>query len=247
MKRPLIGLVALALVLGLPGRAGRAGQLGAFEAALEAAASPGGAEAAGACLDGFFDSIVLDLFFIGGENSYARGTGDVPSDLDPRAGGERQIPVLSIGAAAHKVRGDVSALETAIEAGFAPLGAAARWIRYDEDTPPDTLDAIQWHLLYRMTFGNHVEIGVGMGALRIEGDATHTGFSIVTPIRVCPTDALTFEYRPVWSSIHDRSVTEHDLAIGLGWRFLQARLGYRWFSAPGETLRGPHCGLVLTW
>ncbi len=244
--------VAAALMLSLASV--RAGKLDGFERSATGSTRPANAKPgrpdphdddsfwAGVCAE-----ILMAVFAYGGVASMQRVVGDEDGEFHPRRGGEALIPFARLDASYQVVESDVSALDALGEIGFACIAFQARRTSYREDDPGERLDTTQLHGLYRMSFGSHVEVDLGMGSLRISGDDVHSGFSLTTPVRVHPTDRFGVEYRPVWSSIDEQRIAEHDLAAFVGWRYASLRVGYRWFHSEGASLNGPEIGLSLRW
>lgn len=191
--------------------------------------------------------LAVMTFLYGGASSVERVLGEGDESTPRREPGECLIPFLRANIGFQDVAGDVRALDTLVEVGFASVGFQVRRTAYEEVEPDDRLNVTQYHGLYRMSFGGATEVDMGFGALRVAGDAVSTGFSFTLPARYRFSRAFAVEYRPTWSTVNQNRIAEHDVAFLLGWPYAAVRVGYRWFRAEDEALNGPHAGLALHW
>ena len=60
-----------------------------------------------------------------------------------------------------------------------------------------------------------------------------------------PSDYLGIQLRPAWATINGNAVTDCDLSVLLGRRYLFFRVGYRWVKNELQTLEGPYGGISL--
>lgn len=256
MKRAIIGrfgasLLAL-LLLGLP--TARAGSLGSFEGVAHGGGGYGGGGSD--CLaDPFLWDLGFHVFFYGfaygGIGSMDRmGPADLALQDDfnfkEREWGEALIPIARVDADYQWLNGDVDAVSVRGEAGYGAFAVQGRFTRFSEEEPGDELDFAQWHVLYRMSFGSMLEVDLGMGQFRLEGDDTLSELSFTVPVLLHYFPGIGLEYRPAWSD----SLTEHSLGVLLGWKYGSLTAGYRWLRAGDdpeaeETLEGPYAGLSL--
>lgn len=195
---------------------------------------------------GFFAGITQ-----GGKNSWVRvetpGLLSKARGVTPRQHGEALIPFARFDVTYQDVESDVTAWDYRLEVGYGPLGFQVRRTLYDERSPVASLEALQYHALYRMSFGSDLEVDIGAGALILEGNEENSGFSITVPVLYHASDLYGFEFRPVWSTINENDIQDFDLSVLFGRQYASIRLGYRWFRSPNQSLDGPAVGVSLRW
>ncbi len=195
---------------------------------------------------GFFGGIAQ-----GGRNSLERvetpGLLSTARGIIPRKSGEALIPFISFEVAYQDVESDVTAWDYRLEVGYGPLGFQARRTLYDERSPVASLEALQYHALYRMSFGSDLEVDIGAGALILEGNEENSGFSVTVPVLYHPSEVYGFEFRPVWSTINENDIQDFDFSVLFGSQYASIRFGYRWFRSPNQSLDGPVVGVALRW
>lgn len=181
--------------------------------------------------------------------SWARAATDVDKcvelDLEPRDPGEPLIPFLRVDAAYQDVESDVDALDYRVQIGYGPIGFELNQTRYEEDEPSDHLDVYRLYGLWRLSYGQRVEIDLGLGGIIVEGDERNSGFSWTIPVLVQPLDWLLVEFRPMWSRVDGSRIDEYELGALFNWNFVAIKAGYRWTHSPSESLDGPFVGLSL--
>lgn len=192
-------------------------------------------------------------FFYGGIVSWERATGNIPQpeigqlDYSVRMIGEPMIPLLRLDGQWVRTDGSISVLDTRLEAGFGPIAFDIRNAAFQEDGVDGDLTLTRWHLLYRMSFSNTLEVDLGVGGAEVEGETTNDGFSFTSPIRFHPMRHLGFELWPTWSEINGERVDDYEasLLINIGW--ISIKPGYRFWHFADETLEGPAIGLSFHW
>jgi hypothetical protein len=205
---------------------------------------------------GFFMTIVGGFFFavaIGSVGSWYRVTGQ-PTDWDlegnwgQRETGEPGIPYAALNFSYEGVRfSDVDAFDGRFEGGYGPFGVNYRFTRFEEKDPDTRLDLSWLHGVLRQSYTRYVEVGFAFGAVFLDGNTDESGFSFAIPIRVAPVSFASLEYRPTWGWINESSISDEDLALCVGVRYVSLRAGYRWTKVPGLTLEGPTVGVLLSW
>jgi hypothetical protein len=204
------------------------------------------------------DSVALALLIValpvyGGLASWHRvrpGEPDLEFEekrLPARRAGEALLPFARVDAAYQLVESDVDAWDLRAELGFGPFAVQVRETHYDEGEPDNDLDLVQAHFLWRMTVIKQLEIDAGLGGIVVDGKDTNSGVSGTLPILIHPWDFIGLEFRPSWSSVNDNTVSDYDLSLLAGWRFISARAGYRWTNSGGSSLNGPIFGLAARW
>jgi hypothetical protein len=194
----------------------------------------------------FFDVLFDTVIVGGGEMSRHRVKGtpyQYAEFLKPRQLGEALIPFFRADGEYQNVIGDISAYSLRAEGGYGAWGIQARNTHYKEKNPADNLDYLQVYGLYRMSFGNHVEIDLGLGSSTLSGRERNSGTSFTMPILVHPNNLIGFELRPSWTDINGSGVSDWDFSMDLNYRFTALRIGYRWVRSEHEGLNGPYIGV----
>ncbi|MGD8594955.1 MAG: hypothetical protein PVF82_19160 [Gammaproteobacteria bacterium] len=165
--------------------------------------------------------------------------------ITPKAPGEGVVPYIRLDASYNHVDDRIHASDYRAEVGYGPFGFEYRQVLYGETNPEATLELEQYHALYRMSFGDRVEIDLGYGRLDLIGMARHSGSSWTLPILIHPSPHFGIEYRPSWAKINGNSISNQELAISVGAQFWAFRGGYHWLESHEERLSGPFIGLSL--
>ena len=155
------------------------------------------------------------------------------------------LPLFTVDMAYQNVDTDVGAFDTRVEVGLGVLAAQGRFTWYLENEPSDDLGMYQLHGLFRLPLGEHLKIGVGAGALIVDGNNQNSGFSTTVPILIAANDVLGFEFRPTWSWINENRLDDFDLCVSLNYEFAAVRLGYRTVQSEHESLDGLYAGFSL--
>jgi hypothetical protein len=207
--------------------------------------------------DGGFLLFIGEMIFfavaIGSVGSWYRVTGE-PEDWDlggawgRRQPGEPAIPFAAMNFSYEDVRSsDVEAFDGRFEGGYGPIGVMYRFTRFEEKDPDAHLDLSWLHGVVRESYTRYVEVGFAFGAVFLDGNGSESGFSFAMPFRVDPLKYVSLEYRPTWGWVNDSTITDEDLALCVGIRYVTLRAGYRWTQAQSATLEGPILGLLLSW
>lgn len=241
-----LGSLILVLALAFAPPPALAGKLDDFETeATEGDGDGGGGDSDDVYVDGEDDAYFAAALFALLVPVY--GATKSWDSVGSRAPGEATLAFARVDAAYQLVESDVDAGDLRGELGYGPFALQARETHYDEDQPRDSLDLIQAHALLRMLFLPMLEVDLGLGAIVLDGDGTETGFSGTVPVLIHPWDFLGLEFRPAWAAVNDSTVSDYDLSLLAGWRFISARAGYRWTDSGDETLNGPIFGLAARW
>lgn len=167
------------------------------------------------------------------------------SGLTPREEGDALLPFARIDPGYRAVEGGAHDLDIRAEVGYAMAGLQLRHDRLWEGSSRDTLRLTSIHPLYRMSFGNHVELDLGPGVTFLSGQRKHEGFSWTMPLSIQPWRSLGAEFRPAWHKLGGGWVKDYELVALFGLRHVSVRLGYRWLRAGSASLDGPVAGLSL--
>lgn len=193
-----------------------------------------------------FFGMTQGIFVYGGTTSWHRVHGAGSEDTyAPRQLGEPLIPFFGLSVGYQNVESDVNAASTRLEAGYGPAALHVNWTLYKEDEPASELDFVQWHVLYRMSFAQYVEVDAGLGSMIIRGSSQRSGFSITIPVRIQPVRFLGIVFRPAWGWIGESTISDYELALSASLRFVSIHGGYRWVKVGTASLDGPVVGLAF--
>jgi hypothetical protein len=181
--------------------------------------------------------------------SWARVTGDANRlaelDCDLRKPGEPLLPFIRLDASYQAVESDVEAFDYRIQVGYGPIAFELNQTRYAEEEPSNQLDLYRLYGLFRLSYGNKIEVDLGLGGVVLQGNEKNSGFSTTLPILVHPCDWLIVEFRPMWSNMHGSDIEEYELGLLFNWDFAAIKTGYRWTHSPNESLDGLFIGLSI--
>lgn len=163
----------------------------------------------------------------------------------PRTLGEGVIPYARLDMSYNRVSSDVYAMSARAEIGYGPFGFEVRRASYSETDPGASLDVQQYHVLYRMSLEDHVELDLGLGEYELNGVAQNSGKSSTVHLLIHPSEQFGIEVRPSWATINGNGIRDHELAISYGERFWAARAGYHWLESPAASLNGPFVGFSV--
>ncbi len=146
---------------------------------------------------------------------------------------------------------DFDANDYLLEAGYKYVALYGRATHYEDRVAKGNLDIEQCYGLWRIGgsddfyFPGYFQLGLGIGGYAIQGDKNQGGLALTVPIFIYPADWCGIEFRPAWASISDKTISDYDVSVSAGQRFLQLRAGYRWLWVQGEGhwLNGPYAGV----
>ncbi len=179
---------------------------------------------------------------------------------DPAASGLKHevgtagLPYLRFDYRRQYLDSDLGANDFLLEVGYQYAALYARFTRYEDRAAKQELDIEQYYGLFRLGgsdeffFSGYFQIGLGAGGYIIKGDQEQSGAALTVPILVYPSEYFGIEFRPAWASINEKVVSDYDISVSAGQRFLQLRTGYRWLWVQGEGhwLNGPYAGVSLS-
>lgn len=148
---------------------------------------------------------------------------------------------------------DLDANDFLLEAGFEYLALYGRVTQY-RGAADEKLDIEQYYGMVRyggtdeFYFPGSFQIGAGVGWFSIKGDQIQEGPALTVPVMLYPNDWVGFEFRPAWTVINEKTVSDYDLSVNLGHEFTHMSLGYRWLwvQHEGPWLKGPYAGVFVT-
>lgn len=167
--------------------------------------------------------------------------------IAPRKTGEASLPFFRLDFGYQDVDTGGHAFDYRLEFGYGPFAIQARDTRFDVPGSADEHDLVQIHALYRMSYAALVEIDLGLGVLIVDQPEHEESVSFTIPILMHPSDHVGFEFRPAWSKVSGERITDYDLNLLLGARYVSLRVGYRWVESVSDTYNGPQIGVALRW
>jgi hypothetical protein len=196
----------------------------------------------------FIGDILETIFVVGGKKSMMRidsSLTESPQGVTPRRTGDGLLVYARLDTSHQRVDSDISGVDTRVEIGYGAFGFEIRQTRYRDSKINTHLQVDQYHGLYRMSFGNTLEIGLGFGETTLDGASRNSGHTWATPVLYQPLPWLGIEYRPSRMTINNNEITDNEFAVDLGGRYWAVRSGYRWLKSPNEKITGPFIGLSL--
>lgn len=143
----------------------------------------------------------------------------------PRRTGEASLPFFRLDFGYQDMDTSGHAFDYRLEFGYGPFAIQARDTRFDVPGSADEHDFVQLHALYRMSYAALVEIDLGLGALTVDQPEHRQAFSMTIPILIHPSDHYGLEFRPAWSNVSSERITDYDLNLLLGARYVSLRIG----------------------
>lgn len=195
---------------------------------------------------GFLGEVFVGGLWYGGVGSLGRIQEDPAEEfLDgeyARAAGEPLIPFLRLDADMQRIDPGLDAWNVAAECGYGPIAVWGRMQRFDGDDPDARMDLYEVALLYRLSFGRHVEIDLGGGTVQLDGVADASRGSFLAELRVHPHEWFGLEFRTTLA----QELEIYDVALLAGPRFVDFKAGWRWTRSPNESLDGPYAGMAIS-
>jgi hypothetical protein len=166
------------------------------------------------------------------------------AEIEPRKPGEPVIPFLRLDGAYVGVDQTIDALDGRVQVGYGPAAVDYGLTRFKEDPSGDRLDLQKICGLYRMSFGSHVEVDLGMGGVTLKGAARTSEVVYTVPVLVYPADWWGVEFRPAWARFEGATLQDYDLGLYLNWKGASLKVGYRWLLGRAQELSGAYVGVV---
>jgi hypothetical protein len=165
-------------------------------------------------------------------------------DIELREKGSPDIPFIRADINYQRVSSKIDGFDGRLLAGYGPIGIQYRHTHYIEENPNNSLNLIQMHGLYRISWSEKFELGLGFGGTILDGNSQSGGFSMTYPISYFPFKSIGLNFTPTWSWIHGNMVSDYDESITYVHKFISVRLGYRRNRVGDEILEGPCFGVT---
>jgi hypothetical protein len=166
----------------------------------------------------------------------------------PREPGSTLTPFLRVDSSYQSLDNNLDAVDIRAEAGFGPLGVAARRTWFDErGRTTGELQVSQLQFLYRMQFFGRLGVDVGGGPLVFDGVNRRETVSWTTPVQFRFNEHFTAEFIPMWATFEGAPVRDYELAAVASWRNFGLKAGYRWMETDDQSLEAPLVGLSVRW
>jgi len=166
----------------------------------------------------------------------------IDKKVSPRDLGDSLLPIARIDAYLHEATGNVSAKAIRAELGYGALAFQLRQTKYKESNPTDELTLTQLHVLYRMSFGNHVVMNLGLGTFELSGNEKHKTLSMTFPVHVKVNSNWGWEIKPNYADFNGSTVWDVEGGLLFTKNHLALNLGYRRLSSPEQIIHGPYVG-----
>ncbi len=206
-----------------------------------------------------FSGLINGLFGSGGrdrgrshyddDRDHGRSRGRVDIDIgnfdSEHIPGGFCVPYFRSDIAWQYIKSDIEAIDYRVQAGAGMFAIDFNHTRFNEWYPSDGMDIYRAFGLLRLSANNVFELDLGLGTYTIDGESSHTGMAATMPIIIAPTEYLAFEFRPVWTEIHNNQIKDFDLNVSLKYGHVGFRGGYRWLETETQSLNGPYLGMTV--
>ncbi len=169
------------------------------------------------------------------------------------APGEPTIPHARIDCNWHYVDSNIDAQDVRVELGWKMLAFHGRTTMYEDASDGFRLDINQFYGVIRLdgaspeTLPGKFELGLGIGVVEFKGDDSNSSGAVMIPVKYYPVDWCGIEFRAAWYEPVNKTISDYDLSVSFGLRYVQLRGGYRWLwlEGEGDVNTGPYAGVSL--
>ncbi len=200
---------------------------------------------AGSCIDIVFADLIREAAVVTTERMVLRPRPSANANDLSRYVGDPGLPLCRADVHYQHVSSRVGGLDGRIEAGYGSLGLQIRHTRYEERRPDDSLGLTGIHGLFRVSWTERLELGLGLGGVLLDGESASSGISVTCPVNWYPHPRLNLRFAPVFSQISGNAIRDYDLSVGYIRQYFSLRSGYRWIRAGSETIDGPYAGISV--
>lgn len=202
--------------------------------------------------DSSFFGFIFELTFklawytslYGGQMSAERVSANPQFDhVAKRKIGEPLIPQYRFDMHYQLANTDVSAADFRFEYGEGPFGVQLRSTVLEEGDNVDHLPLNQFQALYRMSFGSHVGINMGIGIAQLAGNSRDSSLSMTFPIYYHPNNHFGLELKPGFHFFDGAEVLDLDYSAVFTRKLFSISLGYRELVKAGVDISGPYAGV----
>jgi len=133
--------------------------------------------------------------------------------------------------------------DVSVEVGHSLFSIKLRRTNFEERNPADSLRLTYGHIQYRLSYGNTIEVGLGLGRAALNGNIKTTGTSFTLPLFRQLGDNFGFEFVQTYSDFNGVTVSDFDGSLMYFKDNMAASIGYRVISNPASSLSGPYLGI----
>ncbi len=192
--------------------------------------------------------------YAGESDAYSETEPDFIDEAVGHEAGAFSLPYLRADYRWQYLNHDMDANDWVLEAGYKMVAFYGRYTSYEDRAAEEHLDIGQYYGLLRMgesddfLIAGCFQAGIGAGGYVIDGVDRHAGPALTLPVQIYPADWWGVEIRPAWARINEKTISDYDVSLSAGYRFLQLRAGYRWFwvQQEGHWLDGPYAGISIS-
>jgi hypothetical protein len=165
--------------------------------------------------------------------------------VSPRSPGQNIVPQLRVDLIAGGLESNIDLEDYRFDLGYGAVGISHKKTMLTESTPEDKLELRQTILMYRMTLSDELELDIGAGKYKLDGNNAYTedasSFSILWNNR----SGYGLEYRLTKADGGDLELTDHEAGVHYGINRLSVKIGYRSIKGDVSSLEGPFAGIAF--
>ncbi|PCJ58157.1 MAG: hypothetical protein COA79_14150 [Planctomycetota bacterium] len=138
----------------------------------------------------------------------------------------------------------VTAFDIDLELGLGPIAIEFRntWFK-DSD---EEMDFMEGGVLLRTSLTDLIEVGYGFGFINLSDEnESNSAFAFFLPIKVFVNPYVSLELKSLWSSIYQNEISDYDLSLSVGYKYVSGKVGYRWLYAENALIEGFYVGFSV--
>jgi hypothetical protein len=165
--------------------------------------------------------------------------------VSPRISGENIVPQLRADMTAGNLESNIDLEDYRFDLGYGAIGISHKKTTLTESAPEDKLELRQTILMYRMTLSDKLELDIGAGKYRLDGNNAHTedaaNFSILWNNR----NGYGLEYRLTKANGNTLELRDNEASFHYGIKRFSVKIGYRSITSDVISLEGPFAGVAF--
>lgn len=198
-------------------------------------------------IDGIYQTIVQGTaeFFSYGTRATLDRTSQRPktTDVTEREIGSPLLPMFRVSGSWQYIDSKIKGRDFFLDTGKSLFSVQFRRTAYREYDPRDGLSLSYGHVKYRLSYGNSVELDLGLGRAELNGNKQTWGGSFTAPLFWKFRNHFGFGLWQAVSNFKGVVVYDQDFSCMYFNNGFSVSAGYRSISNPVSSLSGPYLGL----